>query len=190
MKQTRSTIFFLIFVIAITTIVKFICAPSIALSGFSTIIAMSLFAGLKIKDIKVSFLFPLLALFISDVLIQVFYTAGWFPFAGFYSGQLINYILLLVLVLIGIALRKAKTPGIVLSIIAGPLVYFFLSNFQVWVGQPTLFSRDISGLGAAYMLGIPFLKNSFLSTIVFVPTFIYMYKFFMGKKYSMQFKKA
>ncbi|MFZ1800464.1 MAG: DUF6580 family putative transport protein [Chitinophagaceae bacterium] len=190
MKQTRSTIFFLIFVIAVTTLVKFICAPNIALSGFSTIIAMSLFAGLKIKDVKVSFLFPLLALFISDVLIQIFYSAGWFPFAGFYSGQLINYILLLVLVLIGIALRKAKTPGIILSILAGPLVYFFLSNFQVWVGQPTLFSRDFSGLGAAYAMGIPFLKNSFLSTLVFVPTFIFMYSFFMGKKHALQFKKA
>ncbi len=190
MKQTRSTIFFLIFVIAVTTIIKFICAPNLALSGFSTVIAMSLFAGLTIKDIKVSFLFPLLALFISDVLIQIFYTAGWFPFPGFYSGQLINYILLVVLVLIGIALRKAKTPGIVLSIIAGPLVYFFLSNFQVWASNSVAYSRDLSGLMAAFTMGLPFLKNSFLSTIVFVPTFIFMYKYFMGKKHSMQFKKA
>ncbi len=190
MKRTRSTIFFLIFVIAVTTIVKFICAPRLELSGFSTIIAMSLFAGLTIKDTKVSFLFPLLALFISDVLIQLFYTAGWFPFEGFYSGQIINYVLLVMLVLIGISLRKAKTSGIILSIIAGPLVYFFLSNFQVWASDSVTFSRDIYGLMDAYTMGLPFLKNSFISTIIFVPTFIYMYKIFMQKNKAGSFKEA
>lgn len=190
MKRTRSTIFFLIFVIAVTTIVKFICAPKLELSGFSTIIAMSLFAGLTIKDTKASFLFPLVALFISDVLIQLFYTAGWFPFQGFYSGQLINYILLVMLVLIGIALKKAKTPGIILSIIAGPLVYFFLSNFQVWASDSVTFSRDLNGLMAAYTMGLPFLKNSFIATILFVPTFIYMYNVFLGKSKVVRFKHA
>ncbi|MBS1729320.1 MAG: hypothetical protein JSS67_00940 [Bacteroidetes bacterium] len=190
MKNTRSTIYFLIFVVAVTTIVKFICAPNLAMSGFSTIIAMALFAGLKIKDLKVTFLFPLIALFISDALIQGFYMAGWFPFAGFYSGQLINYILLLMIVLIGVTFRKAKTPGIVLSIIMGPLIYFFLSNFQVWASQTTMYSKDIYGLMDAYIMGLPFLKNSFLSTLVFVPCFIGVYKYFIGEKHSLLFKKA
>lgn len=189
MKNKKSFLLFLICIIAITTIVKFICAPKLALSGFSTIIAVSLFAGLRIRNMKMSFLFPLLALFCSDMLIQVLYKVGWFPFAGFYSGQVINYILLLVLVLIGLALRKAKTPGIVLSILAGPLVYFLFSNFQVWLYDTTLYTRDTAGLMDCYIAGLPFLKNSLIATLLFVPAFLFLYKGLMKEKVVLQMGK-
>lgn len=189
MKNKSSFLIFLICVIAVTAIVKVICAPNLALSGFSTIIAVSLFAGLKIKDMKMTFLFPLLALFCSDLLIQVLYKAGWFPFAGFYSGQIKNYLLLLVLVLLGLVLRKAKTPGIVLSILAGPLVYFLLSNFQVWMYDTGLYARDMSGLMDCYIAGLPFLKNSLLSTLIFVPSFILLYKGLMKERGSLAMEK-
>src|SRR6188768_3642053 len=108
MKFSKTLIVLFILII-VSTLVKIICAPQINLSGFTAVIAVSLFAGLMIKDKKISFLFPLLALFITDVLLQLLYTMHLFPYAGFYSGQVTNYILFVLVTVVGIAFRNYKT---------------------------------------------------------------------------------
>jgi hypothetical protein len=50
MKLNRRTIVFAVILIAATTLIKFICAPIFGLSGFSSIIAIALFAGMSAKQ--------------------------------------------------------------------------------------------------------------------------------------------
>ena len=184
MKLNKQTLFFALLVIAITTVVKLLCAPLLNFSGFTAVIAVALFSGLMIKDPKQAFLFPLLALFISDVLVQVFYKAGWFPFAGFYQGQLINYSLFILLTGLGMLMKNFRTTGMVLSIVLGPVAFFFISNYFVWANQGTTlaYSKDISGLMACYTAGIPFYKNSLVSTIIFLPSFMVLYQWIVSGK--------
>lgn len=184
MKLNKQSLFFAFLVIGITTVVKLICAPILNLSGFTCVIAVSLFSGLVIKDRKQAFLFPLLALFVSDVLVQIFYKAGWFPFAGFYQDQLINYSLFILLTVVGMLMKNLRTAGAILSIILGPVLFFFISNYFVWANQGTTlaYSKDISGLMACYTAGIPFYKNSLVSTIIFLPSFMAMYQLIVNGK--------
>ena len=61
--------------------------------GFAPQIAMAIFGGAIIKDKKFAFLLPILSMFVSDALYQLLYINGVGSISGFYSGQLINYIL-------------------------------------------------------------------------------------------------
>src|SRR4051812_30685757 len=91
MKLTKQTIIFFLILVVISTAVKIICSPQINLSGVTAVIAVSLFAGLTVKDKRLAFLLPLLTVFISDVLLQIFHALNLFPYEGFYSGQIYNY---------------------------------------------------------------------------------------------------
>ena len=59
-----------------------------------------------------------IALFLSDVLVQVFYTMGLFPFAGLYSYQWFNYSLILLITLIGWVLQGKNYSRIITGVVA------------------------------------------------------------------------
>src|SRR6516165_3289865 len=120
MKLTKQTVIFFFILVALSTLVKIICAPQINLSGFTCLMSVSLFAGLMIKEKQLAFLLPLLTLLLSDLLLQLLHVLNLFPYAGFYSGQIINYVLFLLLTLIGIALRNYKIAGIIVAAFVGP----------------------------------------------------------------------
>src|ERR1044072_9276878 len=123
MKLSKQTVIFLFILVIISTLVKVICAPQISLSGSTCVMAVSLFAGLTIQDKKIAFLFPLLALFIRDVLLQLLHAVNVFPYAGLYNGQIATYILFVLLTVIGIAFRNNKTAGIIAAAFTGPTVF-------------------------------------------------------------------
>lgn len=136
--------------------------------GFAPQIAMALFAGAVVKDKKLAFAFPLLSMFLSDLLYQVLYLNGLTPIQGFYSGQLENYLMITSLTLIGFLMNSQKLSALIGGFIAGPTAYFLISNFAVWIGgggyqRP----KTIEGLMMCYADGIPFYQMSILSTIVF-----------------------
>ena len=191
MKLSKQTIIFFFILAGVATLVKVLCAPQINLSGFTAVIAVSLFAGLTIQDKKLAFLFPLLTLFITDVLLQVLHAVNLFPYSGFYSGQMTNYILFVLLTSIGILFKNYKTAGIVASAFIGPTVFFLLSNFVVWKFQADImgYNKDISGLWQSYSFGLPFYRNSLISTFIFLPAFIALYNRMTYGRFSLAHAK-
>jgi len=140
--------------------------------GFAPQIAMALFAGSVIKDKKFAFLFPILSLFVSDLLYQFLYSQGLSTIKGFYSGQISNYILIASITIIGFFINKNKVGQIFVGSLAGAVYFFLVSNFTVWVGggldinnQP--YPRSFSGLLLCYTEALPFFKWSVLSTLIF-----------------------
>ena len=188
MKLSKQTILFYFILIAITVIVKLICAPQINLSGFSCVLAVALFAGITTKDNTKAFLLPLIALFLSDVILQILHSLNMFPYSGFYSGQIINYTLFILVTLVGIAFRNYKTAGVFGAAFIGPTLFFLLSNFVVWKTQGTAmgYSNDINGLMQSYTFGLPFYRNSLISTVIFLPTFIGIYHWMKYRQFSLQ----
>lgn len=191
MKINKKTILFLFVLIAVTTLVKVLCAPNINFSGFSAGIAVALFAGFTEKDSRKVILLPLLTLFISDVLIQLLYVADIFPFAGFYQNQWINYVLILGLSFIGVLFRKGGIVGMASAAIIAPAIFFLISNYIVWATQSELmgYSNDLSGLMTSYRAGLPFYRNSVISTIIFLPSFVALYHWLMQGRLSLQTAK-
>ena len=191
MKLNKQTIIFVFLIVAITTVVKVVCAPQLNLSGFSVGLAVALFAGFAEKDIKKALLLPLVTIFISDVLIQLLFMANLFPFEGFYNGQWINYLLIASLTIIGLLLRKGKIPGILAASLLGPAFFFLVSNYMVWAssGNSMGYTNDFSGLITCYTAGIPFYRNSVIATLIFLPSFLGLYQWIVKGKFAIAFAK-
>ena len=140
--------------------------------GFAPQIAMALFAGSISKDKRFAFLFPVLSLFISDLLYQFLYSQGLSTIKGFYSGQWQNYLLIASITIIGFFINKNKIGQIFVGSLAGAVYFFLISNFMVWIGggwdinnQP--YPRSFSGLMLCFSEALPFFKWSVLSTLLF-----------------------
>lgn len=129
--------------------------------------AMAIFAGSVIKDKKWAFALPIFSMLMSDIVMQVMqaYNPGLMP--GFYSGQLLNYILIASLTVIGFFINRSKPVEIGAGILAAPTVYFLLSNFIVWAGNGGWHrTKTFAGMMQSYADGLPFYKMDILGTLV------------------------
>jgi hypothetical protein len=139
--------------------------------GFAPQIAMAIFGGAIIKDKRLAFLLPLLSMFISDALYELFYRNGVGNISGFYGGQFTNYILFGTMTIFGFLIRKLNVKSIILASLAAPTTFFILSNFFVWsssspdagLSRP----KNFNGLLLCYNDGLPFYPWSVASCLIF-----------------------
>ncbi len=183
MKINGRLIIFTIILVALATACKFFFGPDLNWSGFSPVIAIALFAGFIVKQKDMSFMLPLLALFISDAAIQLLYEANLFPYAGFYTGQWKNYLILMSAALIGMLLKGRSKTSLVVGAVAAPTVFFLISNFSVWLGTTeAVYAKTFNGLIACYTAALPFYKNALIATIVFLPIILFSYNYITREK--------
>jgi hypothetical protein len=117
--------------------------------------AMAIFSGAVLKDRRLAFLFPLVALFVGDV------------FIGLYKIIPIIYASFLVSVAIGLWLRDRRTIArITLATLLGAIQFFLVTNFAVWQFLKG-FPHTASGLAACYIAGIPFFWNTLAGDAVY-----------------------
>jgi len=129
--------------------------------NFTPVGAMALFSGAIIKDRRLAFAFPPLALFAGDV------------FVGFYklSVMLIVYASFLLVVQIGRFLQGRRTiPRIAGATLLGSVQFFLITNFAAWwfLGS---FPKTAAGLGACYLAGLPFFWNTLAGDAFYVSFF-------------------
>ncbi len=182
MKINGRLIIFTLLLVALATGSKYFFGPDLNWSGFSPVIAIALFSGMIIKQKNMSFILPLLALFLSDAVIQFLCNQDIFPYAGFYSGQWINYLILLSATLIGWALKGRKYSSLFAGAIAAPTVFFLASNFMVWAGAQITYTKDFNGLMNCYEAGLPFYRNSLIATMIFLPVILFVFNYLTKKK--------
>ncbi len=168
MKQSRQIILLFALLIAIGAIYRVIPfdARPVWLGGPQ--LAMALFAGAVIKDRKWSFMVPLFSMLVSDLIIEGLYKAHIVLYPGFYRGMLLNYFFITLLTVIGFFVNPLKPGSILSGMVAAPTVYFFLSNFAVWVsGGGLQRSKTVGGLIQCYADGLPFYGYSLMTMGVF-----------------------
>ena len=116
--------------------------------NFTPVGAMALFSGAIIRDRRVAFILPLLALFVGDI------------FIGFHKLMPIVYVSFLLSVAIGFWLRDRHTVGrISAATLFGAIQFFLVTNFAVWAFGLS-YPRNTAGLVACYAAGIPFFWNT------------------------------
>ena len=176
MKIVRLVIFTLVLV-ALATTCKYFFSPILGLGGFSPIIAIALFSGLVIRERNLTFMLPLVALLASDLIIQLLYEQGRFPYEGIYDGQWKNYLIILSATVIGWLIKGRSKASLLVGAIAAPTVFFLLSNLNVWLSQEVGYSKDFSGLMNCYAAGLPFYRNALIATLVFFPSILLLYNY-------------
>lgn len=161
-KQTTSTLLIAALLIIVAALSRVFMYPH----NFSPIIGMAIFAGAVIKDRRLAFALPLLAMFLSDVLFEVFNIAP-----GFWGwGQLVGYGILALITLIAFSMKKISVLKIAGYSIGSSLLFFWLSNSAFFVfDNPVyhLYAQNFTGYIASLVAGIPFLKTSLVADLVY-----------------------
>ncbi len=184
MKISVRLLAFTLALTAMTVLCKYLFGSDIAWSGFTPVLAIALFSGFIFRDKSYSFILPLLALVISDAVIQVLYSNGLFPYAGFYEGQWKNYLLLLSVTIAGWLLQGRSYGSLAAGVLLAPTIYFLLSNFLVWAAPASeaMYPKNFSGLMICYEAALPFYKNSTMSTVLFLPVILLLYNYLTRNK--------
>jgi hypothetical protein len=169
MKITKNTIWSFILLVVIAAVYRIIPGRP---GGFAPQIAMALFAGSVIADKKISFLLPLLSMFVSDALYEVLYINGLSTMQGFYSGQTTNYLLFAGLTVIGFWVNKNNIAHIIGGSLAAATLYFIASNFLVWIGEGLginnlPYAKNWAGLMECFTVAVPFYLKSIYATLTF-----------------------
>lgn len=165
MKSNKHLVLTLLMMIVLAAIYRVIPERQ---PGFSPHWAMALFAGAVIKDKKWAFAVPIFSIFISDVIYEVLFQYGLTSIAGFYPGQITNYLLFAGMTVIGFFMKKISVGNVALFSMVICVVFFLLSNFFVWSsGAGYSRPQTFEGLMLCYQDGLPFLGWSIASTFVF-----------------------
>ena len=97
---------------------------------------------------------------VSDVLYQVLYNNGLTQIKGFYSGQWLNYFLIVGMTAFGFLLKKLTTLRVAAFSMSGSVIFFLTSNFAVWAGGGGLQRpKTFNGLMMCYYDGLAFLRD-------------------------------
>ena len=116
--------------------------------NFSPIDAMALFSGAYLAKRWMSFVAPLAALLVSDMVL------------GFYHGVATVYATVALIVIIGWWLSSRRTPGwIAAAAVASSVTFFVITNFGMWLFSG-IYPLTSAGLAACYTAAIPFFQNT------------------------------
>ena len=129
--------------------------------NFTPVGAMALFSGAILKDSRLAFAFPLLALFGGDV------------FVGFYklSLMLIVYASFLLSVLIGRFLQDRRTAlRIAGATLLGSIQFFLVTNFAAW-WLLNSYPKTAVGLASCYLAGLPLFWNTLAGDALYAALF-------------------
>jgi hypothetical protein len=122
---------------------------------------MALFSGATLKDWRLAFAFPLLALFAGDL------------FIGFYkpSVMLMVYASFLLSVLMGRFLQgRRNVLRIGATTLLGSMQFFLVTNFAVW-WLLNSYPKTGTGLAACYLAGLPLFWNTLTGDLLYATAF-------------------
>jgi hypothetical protein len=117
---------------------------------------MALFGGAYLGRKHLAFLVPFAAMFFSDLIL------------GFHKDMWAVYSAFAITVMIGTLIRnRVKVSGIIAGSLVSSLLFFLLTNFAAWLGNP-FYPQTFSGLMQSYLAGLVFFNNGSLGISFFV----------------------
>lgn len=125
-------------------------------ANVTPITAMALFGGAYFSSRRMAFAIPLIAMFLSDLII------------GFHSQLIMVYLCFIVTVCLGFFLKSRKRfLPISLATLASSILFFIVTNFSVWLFDH-LYPKSMNGLWTCYVAAIPFFRNTLFGDLFYV----------------------
>ncbi len=144
------------------------------LHNATPIAAMTLFAAAYLPSRRWSLLLPLMAMFLSDIVMYATKDAAFVNQA--ISNMVVVYSTFAVIALMGQWLRRRVTVGRVIgTTLGGSAVFFLITNFGAWLSlsqplsatEPATYARTLNGLVNCYFAGVPFFQGTFAGDVVY-----------------------
>ncbi len=133
--------------------------------NFTPVVAMSLFGGAYFAQKRWAFAVPLAAIFISDLLLYgIFYET----YRQFFLAEIpFKYSSVALIVGLGLLLRSRRQwYRVAGAALAASLVYFLVTNFGAWMWLE-IYPKNIGGLMACYVAGLPFYQFQLAGDILY-----------------------
>ena len=156
--------------------------------NFTPIESIALFGGTYLAYKHLSYILPLVALYITDIILNNTILRSYFPdqegFIWFSDYMIYSAVAIIGIALIGKYIRKKIKPTtVLLGAGASSILFFIVSNFGVWISSP-LYSKTLLGLVECYTMAIPFFTNSLLSTLVFSSVLYGIYEIIVNRYFD------
>ncbi|WP_421753514.1 DUF6580 family putative transport protein [Croceimicrobium sp.] len=148
--------------------------------NFTAMTAVVFTGGMLFGKRYQALLFPMLILFVSDFIINnTLYSYMGFTLITQGAGWLYSSYLLIALLGV-LNFGSSKWAHVIVGGISGTLLFFLLTNFGVWLGNPA-YPQNINGLIGSYVAGLPFLLNQVLGTVFYGVVIVAAYRLTEGK---------
>jgi hypothetical protein len=150
---------FIIILIGIAILSRLIPHPP----NFTPITAIALFSTIHFKNKILTYLIPIIGLFISDLIL------------GLSMVNLFVYLSFIVITFIGFKFQKINNYSILLS----STTFFIVSNFGVWIlGYP----KSIEGLILCFYMALPFFIYTIMGDLFYSYAMKYGLRYALNKK--------
>jgi hypothetical protein len=159
--NTRNTVLFLIIIAA--TAFRLLSFKYTALSNFTPVGAIALFGGAYFTDKWKAYVFVLIMLIASDLVINYLY----FSRIELFASSIWLYICFAIMIFIGSLIKKVNAVNVGLASIAGILVHWLIMDLPWLHFGVKLYPNTLVGYGQSLIAAIPFEKNMVLGDIVF-----------------------
>lgn len=114
---------------------------------------------------------PLMVLALTDLMLNV---RMGYPMV--YLPRAFDYAAFVLIGLLGLWMRTRSTQRKLAAALITPFIFFFISNFGVWLFGNSLgnvpYSYNLNGLIACYAAGLPFLRGTLIGDWGFIAIFV------------------
>ena len=127
---------------------------------------MAIFSGAIIKDRRLAFVLPIVSMFLSDVMFEIFNVAP-----GFWGwGQLVGYGILALITIISFNLKKINVVNVVGYSLLSSVIFFLLSNLSFFIFDNPIYhtyTSDANGFMQCFIQALPFFRTSLVADLVY-----------------------
>lgn len=134
--------------------------------NFSPLAAVALFGGAYFTNRINAVFFPLIALWISNLILDNVFLAQYYDgFALMANWEV--YMAIFAIVGLGVVmLKKVTLPRVIGVSMLASVAFFLVTNFFVWINSG-MYPTTFEGLIECYTLAIPFFRNTLVGDMVF-----------------------
>ena len=168
--MARKKILFSLFLIIFGVLFRIFLNKAFAIPNFESVTALSLVSGSFLGGLSGPII-PLFIIFLSDIFFQntSVYIFTWSAFA--------------LIGVFGCFVKRSSRHYFLKITLTGILSVFFFfvwTNFGWWLTS-SMYEMNLQGLLKCYIAGIPFLKNQLVSSLIFIPSFSFLFSFVYNK---------
>ena len=134
--------------------------------NFTPVLSMAFLGGVYLIGRQAVFV-PLALMAVSDLII------------GFYPGVFVTWGSILLISILGLALKEKKSFGAVFAgSLASAIIFFVITNFSAWVA---LYPHTMQGLRECYILAVPFFRSTLVSSVAYSVVFYAAYEWILKR---------
>ena len=143
------------------TLSLIICAAAVSRliphpDNVTPVAAIALFAGAQFDRKALAFAVPLMAMFLSDIVI------------GFYPQVWLTYVAFALTVGMGFALRgRNRLVPVAVATLASAVLFFVVTNFAPLAVPAGIYPNSWEGIMQSYVAAIPFFRNSLIGDVFY-----------------------